>query len=299
MDNAGVQPQCSDQHRPAAVRGGHGLPEHSGPGRVARRPLPGTRIAATQRDRFASLLLAPLGSHGVNLAAITAAICTGPQAHEDASKRYTAAVFCGLFYALAGLFGASLVALFAALPKALLLSVAAIALFGSIGNGLQAALHHAEEREAALLTFMLTASGISLGGIGSGLLGLLLGWPCCGSASSAGAPESIRSGRAAGQLAAMHAIDQPAKHPGGEEHDETVDRRRNGHGRVVQQRRTERQGNGQRAVVNTDLHADGNRLFQAQAHQTRYPVTHRQADQIEDQRGQADFRGIGGDSVSP
>ena len=124
---------------------------------------------------FASLLLAPLGSHGVNLAAITAAICTGPQAHEDATKRYTAAVFCGLFYALAGLFGASLVALFAALPKALLLSVAAIALFGSIGNGLQAALHNADEREAALLTFMLTASGISLGGIGSAFWGLLLG----------------------------------------------------------------------------------------------------------------------------
>ena len=84
---------------------------------------------------------------------------------SDATKRYTAAVFCGLFYALAGLFGASLVALFAALPKALLLSVAAIALFGSIGNGLQAALHNAEEREAALLTFMLTASGISLWGL--------------------------------------------------------------------------------------------------------------------------------------
>ena len=124
---------------------------------------------------FASLLLAPFGGHGVNLAAIAAAIFTGPQAHEDATKRYTAAVFCGLFYALAGLFGASLVALFAALPKSLLLSVAAIALFGSIGNGLQAALHNAEEREAALLTFMLTASGISLGGIGSAFWGLLLG----------------------------------------------------------------------------------------------------------------------------
>ena len=141
--------------------------------RADHYPVPASPLLSV--TGFASLLLAPFGGHGVNLAAITAAICTGPQAHEDATKRYTAAVFCGLFYALAGLFGASLVALFAALPKALLLSVAAIALFGSIGNGLQAALHNAEEREAALLTFMLTASGISLGGIGSAFWGLLLG----------------------------------------------------------------------------------------------------------------------------
>lgn len=141
--------------------------------RADHYPVPASPLLSV--TGCASMLLAPFGGHGVNLAAITAAICTGPQAHEDATKRYTAAVFCGLFYALAGLFGASLVALFAALPKALLLSVAAIALFGSIGNGLQAALHNAEEREAALLTFMLTASGISLGGIGSAFWGLLLG----------------------------------------------------------------------------------------------------------------------------
>jgi benzoate membrane transport protein len=124
---------------------------------------------------IASLLLAPFGAHGVNLAAITAAICTGPNAHEDPSKRYTAAIYCGLFYALAGVFGASLVALFAALPSALLLSVAAIALLGSIGNGLSAALHNPNEREAALLTFMVCASGISFYGIGSAFWGLLAG----------------------------------------------------------------------------------------------------------------------------
>lgn len=124
---------------------------------------------------IASLLLAPLGAHGVNLAAITAAICTGPHAHEDPRKRYTAAVFCGLFYALAGLFGASLVALFAALPSALLLSVAAIALLGSIGNGLSVAMHAPNEREAALLTFMVSASGISFLGIGSAFWGLVAG----------------------------------------------------------------------------------------------------------------------------
>ncbi|MFZ3182805.1 MAG: benzoate/H(+) symporter BenE family transporter, partial [Pseudomonas sp.] len=115
------------------------------------------------------------GAHGVNLAAITAAICTGSHAHEDPRKRYTAAIYCGLFYALAGVFGASLVALFAALPTALLLSVAAIALLGSIGNGLSAALHNPREREGALLTFMVSASGISFYGIGSAFWGLLAG----------------------------------------------------------------------------------------------------------------------------
>lgn len=124
---------------------------------------------------IASFLLAPLGAHGVNLAAITAAICTGPHAHEDPRKRYTAAVFCGVFYALAGLFGASLVALFAALPSALLLSVAAIALLGSIGNGLSVAMQAPSEREAALLTFMVSASGISFFGIGSAFWGLVAG----------------------------------------------------------------------------------------------------------------------------
>ncbi|MBF7730675.1 benzoate/H(+) symporter BenE family transporter [Pseudomonas sp. N040] len=123
----------------------------------------------------ASFLLAPFGAHGVNLAAITAAICTGPHAHEDPRKRYTAALFCGLFYALAGLFGASLVALFAALPSALLLSVAAIALLGSIGNGLSVAMHDIQQREAALLTFMVSASGLSFFGIGSAFWGLVAG----------------------------------------------------------------------------------------------------------------------------
>lgn len=123
----------------------------------------------------ASLLLAPLGAHGLNLAAITAAICTGPHAHEDPVKRYTAAIWCGLFYALVGLFGASVVALFAALPSALLISIAAIALLGSIGNGLSVALYDLREREAALLTFMVSASGISFFGIGSAFWGLLAG----------------------------------------------------------------------------------------------------------------------------
>lgn len=124
---------------------------------------------------IASLLLAPFGSHGITLAAITAAICTGPQAHEDRTKRYTAALWCGLFYLVAGIFGATIAALFAALPKALVVSVAALALFGSIMSGLTNAMSNVREREAALVTFMVTASGLTLLSIGSAFWGLVAG----------------------------------------------------------------------------------------------------------------------------
>jgi benzoate membrane transport protein len=124
---------------------------------------------------IASLLLAPFGSHGINLAAITAAICTGPEAHENRNKRYTAALWCGIFYLIAGTFGATIAALFAALPKALVVSVAALALFGSIMSGLANAMHDVKQREAALVTFMVTASGLTLLSIGSAFWGLVAG----------------------------------------------------------------------------------------------------------------------------
>ncbi|MEI6001586.1 benzoate/H(+) symporter BenE family transporter [Paraburkholderia bengalensis] len=123
----------------------------------------------------ASLLLAPFGSHGVNLAAITAAICTGREAHEDKNRRYMAAVWCGLFYLIAGIFGATIAALFGSLPKALVVSVAALALFGSIMSGLTNAMQDARQREAALVTFMVTASGLTLLSIGSAFWGLVAG----------------------------------------------------------------------------------------------------------------------------
>ncbi|WP_426945132.1 benzoate/H(+) symporter BenE family transporter [Pseudomonas oryzihabitans] len=135
--------------------------------------VPASPLIAT--TGLASLLLAPFGSHGINLAAISAAICTGPQAHEDASKRYTAAVWCGLFYGIAGLFGATLAALFASLPCELVISVAALALLGSIMNGLHGALADPGQREPALITFLVTASGLTLGGIGSAFWGLVAG----------------------------------------------------------------------------------------------------------------------------
>ncbi len=123
----------------------------------------------------ASLLLAPFGSHGVNLAAITAALCTSPEAHEDRNKRYTAAVWCGIFYLIAGTFGATIAALFTAFPKALVVSIAALALFGSIMSGLTNAMQDPRQREAALVTFMVTASGLTLLSIGSAFWGLVAG----------------------------------------------------------------------------------------------------------------------------
>ena len=135
--------------------------------------VPASPLIAT--TGLASLLLAPFGSHGINLAAISAAICTGPQAHEDASKRYTAAVWCGIFYGIAGLFGATLAALFASLPGELVISVAALALLGSIMNGLHGALADPGQREPALITFLVTASGLTLAGIGSAFWGLVAG----------------------------------------------------------------------------------------------------------------------------
>ncbi|MCA2010300.1 benzoate/H(+) symporter BenE family transporter [Cereibacter sphaeroides] len=122
-----------------------------------------------------SLLLAPFGGYAFNLAAITAAICTGPDADEDPATRYKAALFAGLFYCLIGLMGATVIGLFLILPKALVLTIAALALLGTIGNSLSAAVAPKAEREAALVTFMATASGFSLLGIGAPFWALLFG----------------------------------------------------------------------------------------------------------------------------
>ena len=122
-----------------------------------------------------NVVLAPFGAYALNLAAITAAICMGREAHEEPSRRYVAAVFAGVFYLIVGLFGATVAALFAAFPKELIMAIAGIALFGTIGNSLAAALREEQDREPALITFLVTASGLSLGGIGSAFWGLLAG----------------------------------------------------------------------------------------------------------------------------
>jgi len=122
-----------------------------------------------------TVLLAPFGAFAINLAAITAAICMGKDAHEDASKRYVAAVAAGVFYVLIGLFGATVAALFAAFPRELVLVVAGLALVNIIGNGLALAMRDEHQREAAIMTFLVTASGLTLFGIGSAFWGLIAG----------------------------------------------------------------------------------------------------------------------------
>lgn len=175
MDHAELLPGRHHQHRHPAVHRRHGFAEHARHRRAARRRLPGAGLAADLSTGIASILLAPFGSHGINLAAISAAICTGPSAHEDPHKRYTAALWCGFFNCVAGTFGATLAALFAAFPKALVLSIAAIALLGSIMNGLANSMADERQREAALVTFMVTASGFTLLSIGSAFWGLVAG----------------------------------------------------------------------------------------------------------------------------
>ncbi len=124
---------------------------------------------------LASLLLAPFGAHGINLAAITAAICTGEEAHPLPEKRWVAGVACGAFYLLLGSFAGAITYAFAQLPVALVSTVAGLALLGAIQNGLIGALAEPSEREAALVTFVVTASNVSLLGLGSACWGLALG----------------------------------------------------------------------------------------------------------------------------
>jgi benzoate membrane transport protein len=122
-----------------------------------------------------TLVLAPFGAFAINLAAITAAICTGPEAHEDPSKRYMASVAAGGFNLVVGVFGATVAALFAAFPPALVAAVAGLALLPTIAASLAGALTDERTREPAVITFLVTASGVTLAGIGSALWGVVAG----------------------------------------------------------------------------------------------------------------------------
>jgi benzoate membrane transport protein len=123
----------------------------------------------------ASLATALLGAHTSNLAAISAALCTGPDAHPDPAKRWITGPFYALWWGLVALFGASLVGLFGALPPALLMTVAGTALLGSMASALGAALGPEKDRLAAAGTLAVTASGVTLIGIGSAFWGLVFG----------------------------------------------------------------------------------------------------------------------------
>ena len=124
------------------------------------------------------IVLAPFGGFAYNLAAITAAICMSPDADPDTRERYKASVWAGVFYLLTGIFGATVVALFAAFPHELVATIAGLALLGTLGNSIHESLQAPEGREAALVTFLATASGMSLLGIGSAFWGLVLGIIC-------------------------------------------------------------------------------------------------------------------------
>ena len=122
-----------------------------------------------------SLLMAPFGSHAFNIAAITAAICTGKEASQDPSKRWIAGVAAGVFYIVIGVFGVTLAAVFMVLPATFITTLAGLALLGTIGASITSAMADIKSREASLITFLACASDITLFGIGGAFWGLLMG----------------------------------------------------------------------------------------------------------------------------
>lgn len=126
-----------------------------------------------------SLLLAPFGAHGVNLAAITAAICTGREAHENPARRYVAGIASGAIYIVVGAFGGTLALLFGSLPHELIAALAGLALIGAIGTGLVGTIGDEKHRDASVITFLVTASGMSFLGLGAAFWGLVIGAVAC------------------------------------------------------------------------------------------------------------------------
>ena len=141
--------------------------------RAAGYTLPLSKIIVV--TGVATLLLAPFGAFALNLAAITAAICMGREAHADPARRWVAAASCGLIYCVVGTFGAAVTGLLAAFPRELIAAVAGLALLGTIASGLAMAVRDERHREAALVTFLVTLSGLSIAGIGSAFWGIVAG----------------------------------------------------------------------------------------------------------------------------
>ncbi len=135
-------------------------------------PNPGPLFAVTG---LFSLLSAPFGGHAVNLAAITAAMCAGEDAHPDRSKRYWAAIIAGLGYVILGLAAGAVTAFVSLAPPILIQAVAGLALIGAFSGSAVAAFKEPETREAAAVTFLITASGVSFAGISGAFWGLVAG----------------------------------------------------------------------------------------------------------------------------
>ena len=153
---------------------------------MASQNIPGMAVLALNEFRpdagplftvtgLFSLLAAPFGGHAVNLAAITAALCAGPDAHLDPTRRYWSAVVAGGVYVVFGLLAGLATALIAVSPPVLIEAVAGLALLGAFGNSLLAAVSEPADREAAVITFVVAASGLTLFGIGGAFWGLIAG----------------------------------------------------------------------------------------------------------------------------
>jgi benzoate membrane transport protein len=153
---------------------------------MASQNVPGLAVLASYGFRppprpifivtgIASLATAPFGALTVNLAAITAALCAGPDADPQPERRFVAAIVAGLGYLLLGLLSAAAAALVATAPPLLIEAVAGLALLGAFGASVSAALADEGDRPAALVTFLLAASGLSFFGIGSAFWGLVGG----------------------------------------------------------------------------------------------------------------------------
>lgn len=122
-----------------------------------------------------TLLFAPFGSFSVSLTALTAAICTSEEADKNPALRYKSSVFAGLCWLAIAMLGSTLVTLFTAFPKELVMSIAGLALFSTIGSSLKAALAEDAQREPAVITILTCASGVTLFGIGAAFWGLIAG----------------------------------------------------------------------------------------------------------------------------
>jgi benzoate membrane transport protein len=137
------------------------------------RDVPASRIIAVSGG--VGLIAAPFGAHSVTLAAIIAAICAGNEAHPDPTRRYVAAATYGIAYVVLGIAAGAVAVFFQALPPALIAALAGLALLGPIMGGMAAAMHEPEGREAALITLLATASGMTFWGVGSAFWGLVAG----------------------------------------------------------------------------------------------------------------------------
>lgn len=141
--------------------------------RTAGYPVPDNGIVRS--CGIVSIPLAFFGSPGINPAAIVGAICASPECHEDPNRRYVAGLVCGVGYLVLGVFGTSVLVLFSLLPSAVISTLAALALLGTLGQSLASALSNEAERESSLITFLIVSSGVDFWGLGSALGGLAIG----------------------------------------------------------------------------------------------------------------------------